>query len=227
MLSRRFWVLCVSCEARGARRLDADEDRREVGLPHELQQLVVLGDVQRHLGHELERVAVGRLPGGERTQELLGLLLVPDEVVVHDEDVAQAEAVDLAHLGHDLRDRLRARPAAVHDDDVAELAVEGAAAGELDRHRAVAIEPQQVEARQRRVVHARLLGLPVLGLPCAGRIVAQEARPGVLGLVHEEDVDLVAQLLRAQGGEGPSRDDELSAAPELRGDLEDRCVWMT
>ena len=61
---------------------------REVRLPHELQQLVVLRDVQRDLGHELDRVAVRLLPLGERLQQLLGLLLVADEVVVDDEDVA-------------------------------------------------------------------------------------------------------------------------------------------
>ena len=109
MLLAQVLRLVRLLQAGGARRLDADEDRGEVRLAHQLQQLVVLRDVERHLGHELDRIAVLLLPLGQRVQQLLGFLLVADEVVVDDEDVAQAEPVDLLHLGHHLGDRLGAR----------------------------------------------------------------------------------------------------------------------
>ena len=59
------------------------------------------------------------------------------------------------------------------------------------------------------------------GLPAARRVVGEKLRPGVLGLVDEEDVDLVAQLLGAQRRERAAGDDELAAPAELRGELED------
>ena len=161
-------------------------------------------------------------------QQRLGFLLVADEVVVDDEDVAQPEPMDLAHLRHHLLDRLGARAPAVHDDDVAELAVERAAARELDGHGAVLIDLQQIEARQRRVVHAGLLDLAVLRLPVARRVVVQELRPGVLGLIDEQDVDLVAQFLRAQRGERAAGDDELAALRGTRPPISKmRCLWIT
>ena len=162
MSSRVFCVLFDSCEARLPRGLDAHEDRGEAGPLHEGQELVVLGDVEADLGHELDGIAARPLPVAERRQEGLGLLLVADEVVVHDEDVCHAERVDRLHLGQHLGDGLGPRAAAVHHDDVAELAVVGAAARELDGHAAVALDLEEIEARQRRVQHAGLLVLAVL-----------------------------------------------------------------
>jgi hypothetical protein len=66
---------------------------------------------------------------------------------VSHEDAGDAERVDRVDLGEDLRHRLRARPAAAHHDDAAELAAVRAAAAELDGHTAVAVDPEQVEAR--------------------------------------------------------------------------------
>src|SRR6266545_1968051 len=141
--------------------------------------------------------------------------------VVDDKDVVHSEPVDFAHLGHDLGHGLRAGLPAVYDDDVAELAVERAAARELDRHRAVLIDFEQVEARQRRIVHARFLVLAVFALPLPGRVVGKELRPGIFRLVHEDYVHSVAQLLGAKRRQRPARDDEFSAPAELRRELED------
>ena len=84
------------------RALDADEDGGEVGGAQQLEQLVVLRDVQRDLGVEVHRVAVRLAPVGDRAQQLLGELLVADEVVVDEEDLRRAEAVALLDLGHHL-----------------------------------------------------------------------------------------------------------------------------
>ena len=43
--------------------LDADEEREEIGVAHQRQQLVVVREVDRGLGGELERKAVRLLPG--------------------------------------------------------------------------------------------------------------------------------------------------------------------
>jgi hypothetical protein len=128
-------MFCILC----TRRLDADEDRGEVRQLHEAQELTVLGDVEADLGHELDRIPARVLPGDERREQRLGVLLVADEIVVHDEDVADAEGVDRLDLGQDLRNRLGPGPPPVHDDDVAELAVERApdAARTLESRRSV------------------------------------------------------------------------------------------
>jgi hypothetical protein len=164
------------------------------------------------------------LPLDDGGEQLLGFLLVADEVVVNDEDVVRAETMDLADLGHHLIHGLRPRPPPVHHDDVAELARERTAARELDRHAPVLMDLHQIEARQWRVVHARLLVLPVLGLPLSGLVVFQELRPRVLRLVNEDDVHFVAELLGTERGERTAGHDELSAPPELRRDLEDAAL---
>src|SRR6266516_1715910 len=66
-------------------------------------------------------------------QQLLRLLLVPDEVVVDDHRGEEARLAYLVELGDHLRGLLGARHAAVDHDDVAELALERAAARELER----------------------------------------------------------------------------------------------
>ena len=180
----------------------------------------ILGHVETDLRHELDRVPAGLLPGDERREQRLGLLLVADEVVVHHEDVPDAEGVDRLDLGQHLRHGFRPRPAPVHDDDVAELAVERAAARELDGHAAVPVGLEEIEARQGRVQHAGLVVLAVLGLPGPGRVVAHELRPRVLGLADHEHVHLAAQLLGAQRREGTAHHHQLPAAPEGLGELE-------
>ena len=57
-------------ERRFERTLDADEDRREARGAQQLEELVVLRDVQRHLGVEVHRVAVGLAPRGDGAHSL-------------------------------------------------------------------------------------------------------------------------------------------------------------
>src|SRR5256885_1919597 len=75
--------------------------------------------------------ALGLLPGGQGAEEGLDGLLVADQVVVHNEGHAHALGAQGFQLGDDLGAGLEARAAAEGDDDVAELALEGAAAREL------------------------------------------------------------------------------------------------
>ena len=131
--------------------LDADEDGDEVGLDHQLHQLGVVGQVDRRLGEEGQRVAV-LAPARRSTSRRTGLdrLLVADQVVVDDEDdraslgarIASSSAMTCA-------DGLDPRAAAEGDDDVAELALERAAARELEAAEGVVPHLEQVEPRRR------------------------------------------------------------------------------
>jgi hypothetical protein len=177
----------------------------------QLEELLVAGEVERDLGHELKRVAVRRLPGGELAQELLGPGAVADEVVVHDEGICHAQLVQPLDLGHGAGHRLGARLAPVHDDDVAELALEGATPRELHGHGAVAVHAQELVARHRRLAQIRQSLRAIELLPAPGLEVVQEGLPDLLGFADEEDVDLALELLRTQRGAGPSDHHELSA----------------
>ena len=73
-----------------------------------------------------------------------------DEIVVDEIDRGgQAACHHLVELGGDLLRRLEARVAAVQRRDVAELALVGAAAGELDAAEEVAVELRQLVGRHR------------------------------------------------------------------------------
>ena len=150
-------ALAALGEALLVRRLDAHEHLVEPGPDHELHQLLVVGKVDRHLGIELEGMLALLHPGDDGGQHLLlELPLVPDEVVVHDEDAAApAPEVQRLELGNDLRRALGPRHPAVEHRDVAEVAVKGAAAGILDVHGGVVLHVQEVEARQRRLAEVR------------------------------------------------------------------------
>ena len=90
-------------------------------------------------------------------QQQLGVALVADEVVVDQEDrTAPTQVVEVLQLGNELLGSLGAWFAAVEHDDVAELAIEWAAPGELHAHRVVGIELKQIEAGNRRCRHIGL-----------------------------------------------------------------------
>ena len=132
------------------RALDAEEGHGEAGVDHGVEQRLELGQVDAGLGIEVERIAALPLPVGDRGQQPERFLLVADEVVVDQEHrAAPAERVEAVELGDHLLVRLGAWNAAEELGDVAELAVERTAARELQRHRAVGLEVEQLEARHR------------------------------------------------------------------------------
>jgi hypothetical protein len=136
-------------EARWVRRLDSDEHPAEVGRPEQLEQLRVLGQVDRGLRSELEPIPVLALVRGQEPQQLLGGGFVADEVVIHEEDAADALLPQRVQFPSDLRGRFGARLPPEHDDDVAELAAERAAARKLQAHRPVLGQVQEIEAGNR------------------------------------------------------------------------------
>ena len=109
---------------------------------------LVFGQVDRGFGGELEREAAGLLPDDDLAQQGFDCLLVADEVVVDDEQVVLAGGEAGFELGDDLGGGLDAGAAAEDDDDVAELAGERAAAGELDAAVDVFAHLHEVEARR-------------------------------------------------------------------------------
>ena len=79
--------------------LDADERGDEVGPDHQLHQLGVVGQVDRGLGEEGQRVVVPLLPGDHVAEHRLDRLLVADQVVVDDEDDRHPGRADRVELG--------------------------------------------------------------------------------------------------------------------------------
>src|SRR5262247_1909238 len=98
-------------------------------------------------------------PVGQGREQSLDVALVADKVIVNDENSpAPADPQERVQLGHHLLIALRARDAAIDLYDVAELALKGAAARVLDRHRAVASDVGEVEVRYWRRGERRPLG---------------------------------------------------------------------
>ena len=102
-LRRVFCFFCIGHERVGSGLLDPDEDAEEIRLAHQPQQLVVVGQIDRGFGRELERVSRALLPAFRSRQERLQSLLVADEIVVDEIDMAAiAERVQGLELGQDL-----------------------------------------------------------------------------------------------------------------------------
>ena len=133
------------------RRFNPDEHPREVRFRKEREQLLVLREIQRCLGAELEVVIVLALINAQVTEQLLGDVFVTDEVVVDEKYVSRAESAESIELASDLLARFRARLAPEHHDDVAELTAKWTAARELQADVRVAVELQQIESRRRRI----------------------------------------------------------------------------
>src|SRR5207302_6428520 len=133
------------------RRFNPDEHPREVRFRKEGEQLLVLREIQRCLGAELEVVIVLALINAQVTEQLLGDVFVTDEVVVDEKYVSRAESAESIELASDLLARFRARLAPEHHDDVAELTAKWTAARELQADVRVTVELQQIESRRRRI----------------------------------------------------------------------------
>ena len=159
-------------QPRVVRGLDADKHLVETRLDHHPHQLLVVGQIDGRLG---VRTAVPRRPfcqlDQRRQQLLLERAFVADEVVVHEENrPAPAEPVEAVQLGDHLRRRLGAGPVSEHRGDVAELAVERAAARKLHAHRSVALQVRQLPQRRRRLGGGReILTRHTRAAPCRAR----------------------------------------------------------
>src|SRR5215472_10370016 len=101
------------------------------------------------------------IPFADVRQQLLHLLLVANEVVVHDKyGTSPSHVMQLIEFRKYLLGRLGAGAPSVNLDDVAELASEGAAARILDGHRAVIARFDETEVRHGRGRQRRhLVGL--------------------------------------------------------------------
>ena len=181
------------------------------------KQLRLVGEVDRGFGVEGERVMVLDLPLAKLAAQGKRLVHVADEVVIDDEDfVAPAELAQGVELGDDLRGRLGARLAAVDGDDVAELALERAAARELHRHGGVLVEAEQIVARHGAGGHVRLVDDAVEALRGSLLERCRDAGEGFFGLA---DHDVVGILEGAFGvAAGPGAADEGAASERLRAD---------
>ena len=156
-------------------------------------------------------------PGDEFLQQRLGLPLVPDEVVVDDERRVETGAPHVVQLGHQLLRFLDPGPAAIDHDDVAELALEGAAARVLQRPGSVPIDLEQIVSRARHLGHVGRLRLFVTPL---GRLRAgeglQELRPDRFRFPDEHHVTQVGEelLLHRNQRAADRREDVQFAQPQ-------------
>ena len=92
----RILLLAHRNEGRGVRALDADKNPDEVGPVQQHQEFVIVGEIERGFRRELERIVVRFQPLGEVGKEGLHGLLVADQVVVHEIDVAAiTETIEL------------------------------------------------------------------------------------------------------------------------------------
>ncbi len=208
------------------RSLDADEDGHEVRLPHQLEDLGLLGHVQGRLAGELQRVVVLLLPCDEVREHVPRRLAVGDEVVVDEVDHGRMAGLadDRVELGAHLLGALQPRLASVELRDVAELAPVGTARRELQRSDEVALQRGRLVGRCREVGERQ----PLLRLqPDLGRRprqVAVEDRHefvrGVADLAHVEVVE-VRVLFGGAGHRGTAEHRHLACGVRALGDLVD------
>ena len=128
-------------------RFDADEHPLEVRQLKEREKLVVLRDVQRHFGPEVEPIAVLLLIVMKKLQQVFCEWLVADEVVVDEEDAADADRSQPVEFSAHLLERFRARLATEHHDDVAELTPKRAPPGKLQADELILRQLQESETR--------------------------------------------------------------------------------
>src|SRR6516225_813092 len=118
------------------------------------KQLGVVCQIDRGLRREFERIASFLLPLLQRRKKPFERLLVADEIIVNEVDVAAvAETKQRVELGQHLLIGLSAGNAPVQLDDVAELAIERAAARELNADISVVVRLEKLKERNRSLRH--------------------------------------------------------------------------
>ena len=147
------------------------------------------------------------------------LVLFPNEVVVYDEYRPRPARVHEAlQLADHLLVGLQTRNSAVHHDDVTELAIERAAARELERHRCIVLELNQIPPRYRRLPDVGPFLAAVELLEVAGEQVGHELGHYVFRLA-EDEVFHFGEARVAGGKQGPARDDGLAQLAASGDDL--------
>ena len=206
------------------RRFDADEDGEELRLAHQRQNLRLLGEIERRLAGELQRIAVLALPGDQMRQHLARRLAVADEIVVDEIDHRRMRG--LRHhgveLGGNLLRCLQTRLPAVKRGDVAELAAIWTAAGELQTADQITAEADQIVGRQREVGQRQaLVGFePLLRRGRHDTVVEAGNKPvgGVADLADVEVIEVRIKLGRA-GDRGAAQHRDLACRLGARGDI--------
>ena len=128
---RRFWVFFDGPQGCGFGCFNAAEDGLEAGLPHEFENLRMAGKIQRCLARQLDAAIVLLLPVHEMGQQFQGCLWIGNEIIVHEIDRVCSSGKQLIQFVENLPGRLHPRISTVESGDVAKLAGERAAAGEL------------------------------------------------------------------------------------------------
>ena len=208
-----FWRLCASRSELGAEALDPEEDADAAGVPHQVEQFRVPGDVEAGLRQPplLER--------DHRPQQLLDVGALRRQVVVPEPDdlalppVREVVGLDVAH---DLGDGPDAE-AGVDGRDRAERATEGAAARRLDDAANDEAGREQVVARGGQAGQ-RLRPADIAWPQRSLLDVGQQPGPDRLGLADDDRVAAVGErLVRPEGGVRAAGDDDLAAPLELAG----------
>src|SRR6185436_13354314 len=104
----------------------------------------------------------------------------------------------------------RARLASQHDGYIAELALEGTAARELDRDVQIIMDLEQVEPRNRSLSDIRFILVRVYALISAASEVFDERLPGDLSFIQDHDIAVTFALFRRRRRVGPAENHELS-----------------
>ena len=179
-------VLVHLLERSGQDRLESDQHADQPARGCQIEQLRILGDVDRYLADPL--LAQGR----EGPEEVPRVLAVDEDVVVDEEEGPAAHRRD---LGGDVVDRAPA-VLRVHRGDRAEAAAVRTAARGLDEVPDDVAPPFQEraidlgEVREIGVVPADVAGCE----RAAGEVVEQR-RPGVVGLPHHDRVGVCRRLV--------------------------------
>ena len=171
------------------RRFNADEDRGETRLCHQVHELFIVSQIDRNL--RIERHASYPLAPFDqgRQQVFLEMPLIPHEVIVNEKDaLTPSELVQPIQLANDLPGGFDARPVSKKYGNVAKLAIEGAAARILDRHGRVVLQVSQFPQRCRGLSDIGKFRRSVDAFCPALFEVPQERRERHLGFVQHKMV---------------------------------------
>lgn len=173
-----------------ARRFDADEDVEEAGKDETSQQFLVVRQIDGDLGAEgVLRMPLA--PNGERLEKLEGGPAMADQVVVHEKDApAPLQGRETIELRDHLGNTFETRGPPQEGRDVAEIAIKGAAPGELNGHGSIPTKIREFPERDGRALQRRITLGPVEPVGGAFLKVGHEGRNGQFPFIQNEVVHL-------------------------------------